>query len=275
MNQNTTIRPAAAFRGITGFKPSCGAIPRRGVLTQSPTLDTVGVFATEPEGAALLAECLFGHDTADSATTLAPRPALLEAARSEPPLAPVFALVRPPGWERADAELKAAFEELRDALGDQVFEVELPAPFKQAAAQRRIINVAEMARNYYRYGRDGADLLGAATRAALEEGDAVPARDYLSALDWGVVLNSALDEIFDRCDAILCPSALGPAPAGLSSTGDPIFNGLWTLCGTPAISLPLLTAENGLPMGVQLVGQRGNDARLLRTANWLYKWADG
>ncbi|MEL7462356.1 MAG: amidase family protein, partial [Pseudomonadota bacterium] len=74
-------------------------------------------------------------------------------------------------------------------------------------------------------------------------------------------------------DVILCPAAPGPAPEGLASTGNAIFNGLWTYLGTPAITLPLFEAENDLPMGVQLVGPRGNDARLLRSARWLQDWA--
>ncbi len=76
--------------------------------------------------------------------------------------------------------------------------------------------------------------------------------------------------MFDEYDAILTPAALGPAPA-IESTGSPIFCSTWSLLGTPAISLPLLASENGLPIGVQLVGRRGNDARLLRTARWLVK----
>lgn len=270
----SVIRPAA-FCGITGFKPTFGAIPRRGLLNQSQTLDTIGVFASDPEGAALLAACLFGHDSADSATTFAPRPDLLGAAQSEPPMKPVFALIRLPGWDAAHPDLKAGFAELQEVLGDQVFEVELPALFDDAVAHSKTINFAEMARNFYRYWRDGADLLGPATHEAIAAGNAIPARDYLAALDWRKIFNSALDEVFARCDAILCASAPGPAPEGISSTGDAIFNRLWTLCGTPAINLPLLSASNGLPMGVQLVGARDNDARLLRTANWLYKWADG
>ena len=82
-------------------------------------------------------------------------------------------------------------------------------------------------------------------------------------------IKASYDEIFERCDAILVPAALGPAPEGHASTGDSIFNGLWTLCGTPAVTVPLLQSETGLPMGVQLVGRRGDDARLLRTARWL------
>ncbi|MBL3566826.1 amidase, partial [Rhodovulum sulfidophilum] len=188
---------------------------------------------------------------------------------------PVFAFVRPPGWDRADPDTHAAFAELTAALGDQVFALDLPPAFEEAAPQRAKINMAEMARHYYRYDRDGRDLLGAETRDAIDKGANMPARDYLAALDWPRVLNAALDEIFTRCDAILCPAAPGPAPEGLGTTGDPIFNGLWTLCGTPAVTVPILTAGNGLPMGVQLVGPRGGDARLLRSAQWLYDWAAG
>ncbi|MCO6382693.1 amidase [Oceanicola sp. 502str15] len=266
----SVIRPAS-FCGITGFKPTFGAIPRRGVLMQSQTLDTLGVFATDPTGAALLADVLFGHDPADSATSPAPHPALERTALSAPPLPPVFAVVRPPGWEGAHDDLKEAFLALEEELGEQAFAVELPSLFDEAADQRARINFAEMSRNYYRYERDGADRLGAPTLEAIRKGAALPARDYLAALDWPGILNAGLDEIFSRCDAILCPAAPGPAPEGLASTGDAIFNGLWTLCGTPAVTLPLLTASNGLPMGVQLVTRRGEDGRLLRSARWLHE----
>ncbi len=268
----SVIRPAS-FCGVTGFKPSFGAIPRRGVLTQSPSLDTVGVFAADPSGTALLAETLYGYDAEDPATSPRPAPGLLATAEDKPPLPPVFAFVRPPGWDKADPELHAAFAEITEALGDQAFTVDLPDLFAEAIEARARINFAEMARHYHHYAKD-PDTLGTKTREAIDKGNAILARDYLSALDWPKVLNAALAEIFDRADAILTPAALGPAPKGLASTGDPIFNGLWTFCGTPAVTLPLLTSEAGLPMGVQLVGQAGYDGRLLRTANWLYNWAE-
>ncbi|WP_102106737.1 amidase [Oceaniglobus roseus] len=269
----SVIRPAS-FCGITGFKPTFGAIPRRGVLNQSPSLDTVGVFAADPTGAALLAEVLFGHDAADPATRPEPTPPLLKVAASEPPRPPVFAFVRPPGWDVAHPDLHDGFRELFDALGEQVFAAPLPSAFDAAADQRLRVNEAEMAYNFYPYWRDGKDRLGEPTVKAIESGNAVPARDYLSAKDYPKVLNAALDEIFRRCDAILCPAAPGPAPEGLGSTGNAIFNGLWTYCGTPCVTVPLLTSQDGLPMGVQIVAARGNDARLLRCANWLVNWAD-
>ena len=82
----------------------------------------------------------------------------------------------------------------------------------------------------------------------------------------------SLDDLFmQRYDAILTTPALGTAPKGHASTGDPAFCVVWTLLGMPAITLPLMQGENGLPLGVQLVGRKGYDARLLRTARWLEK----
>jgi Asp-tRNA(Asn)/Glu-tRNA(Gln) amidotransferase A subunit family amidase len=84
-------------------------------------------------------------------------------------------------------------------------------------------------------------------------------------------MSNALAGVFDEYDAILTPAAPGEAPRGLDSTGNPAFCTTWTYLGMPAVTLPLLRSEAGLPIGVQLVGRRGNDARLLRSAHWLVK----
>jgi aspartyl-tRNA(Asn)/glutamyl-tRNA(Gln) amidotransferase subunit A len=271
----SVIRPAA-FCGTVGFKPTFGSISRRGVLAQAPTLDTVGVLASDVPGAAMLADALFGHDPLDRSTSPAPPPRLFDAACSRPPLPPVFALVRTPFWDRATGDTSDALDELAGLLGEQCFAVDLPDLFAEADTVRQRIQFAELAKCYYRYVRRGAELLSPALQAVIEQGNATPVRDYIAALDWREVMNAALDEIFQRCDAILTPAAPGVAPAGLESTGDPIFNGLWTLAGTPAVTLPLFAREDGLPLGVQLVGRRGDDARLLRTAAWLSTFvADG
>ena len=92
---------------------------------------------------------------------------------------------------------------------------------------------------------------------------------YLDALDKSSRYAASLAEIFDQYDAIITPAAAGIAPEGLSATGDPAFCTLWTLTGLPALSLPLFAGESGLPIGLQLVGGLGRDARLLRTASAL------
>lgn len=264
----SVIRPAA-YCGVVGFKPTFGLIPRTGVLLQSPTLDTLGVFARSTEDAALLVEVLAGHDPADAATQPIPTPRLLATAQSKPPVIPMLAYVRLPGHDDADEDMRGAIDELVALLGDQCFEAPLPAAFNDADAIRKRINFAEMSKCYYGLERRGRAQMSPVLTAAIDEGKAVPVRDYLAALDWRNLLNVALEEIFERCDAILTLATTGPAPEGLDSTGSPIFNGVWTLCGTPAVTVPLFSAANGLPMGVQLVGRRGDDARLLRTARWL------
>lgn len=263
----SVIRPAS-FCGIVGMKPSFGLIPRTGILPQSPFLDTVGVFARSVADCALLAEVLCGHDPLDSATEPLAPPRMLATALSRVPVAPVFGLARIPGWDQAEPQMKQAVEELAALLGDQCFEVPLPK-LDDAAAIRQLINFAEMSKCYFALERRGRNQMSDVLKSAIDEGKSIPARDYISALDWREVVGAGLSVIFSRCDAILCPASLGPAPQGLADTGSSIFNGLWTLAGLPVVTLPLFMAESGLPMGVQLVGRRGDDARLLRTAYWL------
>ncbi|WBU52049.1 amidase [Paracoccus sp. SCSIO 75233] len=262
----SVIRPAS-YCGIIGFKPSFGLIGRSGVLTQSPFLDTVGGFARSLEDAALLVEAMAGHDPQDTASLPIPVPRLLGAAGDAPPLAPLLAVMTLPG---ATPVMEDALAELTDELGDRAARVDPPPGLAEADQIRRRINLAEMAKCYYPFERKGRDKLSDHLRTALDEGKDILARDYLSALDWRQVLNAGLEELLTRCDAILCPAATGPAPPlSEATTGSAAMNGPWTLCGVPALSLPLLHDENGLPMGVQLIGRRGEDARLMRVANWL------
>jgi len=264
----SVIRPAS-FCGVVGYKPTFGAIPRTGVLSQSPSLDTLGVFAQSVAGAALLAEPLFGQDTGDPASTALPVPRLRQTAESEPPVTPAIAFVRQPCWGEADAVTHDAFTELVASLGDLCTEVDLPAPFAEAIALRERVNNAEMAKAFYTYENRGRAQLSPGILAAIDDGKKVLARDYLAACDWPGVLNAGLDEIFERFDAIITPAAPGPAPISLVSTGRSIFNALWTFCGTPSVTIPVLETEDGLPIGVQIVQAKGDDARLLRTARWL------
>lgn len=264
----STIRPAA-YCGVFGFKPTHGLISRTGVLEQSRALDTVGVFGRSVEDIALLAQSITGYDEADPDSRVRARPRLLEVAGEEPPLDPMFAFVKSPVWETATEETRAAFAELSSFLGEQCDEVPLPDPFEQALDCHRTILCADLAKSFAHYHRAGADRLSETLREMIEEGQKILAVDYNRAIDWVAVLNAGLDQIFDRYDAILTPATAGTAPSGLESTGSPAFCTLWTLCGTPAITVPLMQGSDGLPLGVQLVGRRGDDARLLRTARWL------
>jgi Asp-tRNA(Asn)/Glu-tRNA(Gln) amidotransferase A subunit family amidase len=264
----SVVRPAS-FCGVYGLKPTHGLIPRYGIMKLSRTLDHVGVFARTLEDVALIAEQLIGHDERDPDTRLRARIPFCAVAAEEPPLPPLLAFVKGPAWERAEVETKEAFAELVGELGDRVVEVELPETTQRALDWHRTIMEAEMAANLDHEWQQGRDKLSESLRTRLARGREVSALDYQLALARIPLLQEGFGEIFERCDAILTPAAAGTAPNGLASTGDPSFCTLWTLLGMPALSLPLMQGANGLPLGVQLVGPRHGDARLLRTARWL------
>jgi Asp-tRNA(Asn)/Glu-tRNA(Gln) amidotransferase A subunit family amidase len=265
----SVIRPAA-FCGAYGFKPSHGLVPRTGILKLSRTLDHVGIFSRNLEDLALLAEELTGHDDGDPDTRPRARIPFRAVAAEEPPIPPVIGFIKTPHWDRVDAEAKEALGELVEALGATVEEIELFPSAAGAWAWHKTIMEAEMAANFEREWRDGRDKLSDKLRALIERGREVRAVDYQRALSMIAPMQESFEELFtQRYDAILTPAAPGTAPKGLDSTGDPSFCTLWTLTGLPALSLPLLRGSNGMPLGVQLVGRRHFDARLLRTARWL------
>ena len=265
----SVIRPAA-FCGVYGFKPTHGLIPRSGVLQLSRTLDHVGIFARGIEDVALLLEQLQGHDEGDPDTRPRARIPFQALAAEDPPIPPMLAFIKTPHWERADPDSKEAFGELMEALGDRAEEVELFPSAAEAWNWHKTIMEAEMAANLEREWRMGKDKLSGELRSLMERGRELPALEYQRALRSIAPVADSFDELFmERYDAILTPAALGTAPRGLGSTGDPSFCSLWTLLGMPALSVPLMQGANRLPLGVQLVGRRGFDARLMRTARWL------
>lgn len=267
----SVIRPAA-FCGVIGFKPTHGLVSRHGVLQLSRTLDHVGVFARTIDDIALLAEQLVSFDEHDPDTRPRARIPFLETAREEPPLAPMFALIKTSHWAHADEDCQKGFEELAEELGAQVEEVELFPSATEGWDWHRTILGAELTVNLQREWERGRDRLSPQLCEQIERGQQVNAADYLRARRCADAARESLVELFEqRYDAILTPTAPGAAPKGLASTGDPTFCSLWTLLGMPAITLPLMSSGNGLPIGVQLVGPRGGDARLLRTAQWLMK----
>ena len=252
-----------------GFKPTHGLIPRHGVLPLSRTLDTMGVFARTLDDVALLAELLVGFDDRDPDSRPRARMPFREVVAEEPPVTPMFALIRTSRWDRTTDDTREAFRELAELLGDRLEEVELTLS-DEAFEWHRVIMEAEMAASLDREWETGRDRLSDQLRIQLGRGREVRALDYQLARARASAFEEGLVELFQqRYDAILTPAAPGEAPRGLDSTGDPSFCTLWTLAGMSALTLPLMQGANGLPIGVQLVGPRYGDARLLRTARWL------
>jgi len=264
----SVIRPAS-FCGVFGFKPSHGLIPRTGVLKQSPLLDTIGTFARSIEDIALLTEALITSDPGDTHTKARARPPLSETFNQEPPMTPRIGFAKTAVWDQADEATQEAFAELIELLGDDCIDLPLTEHFDETIAMHKKIMCADLAKNLALYYKRDKSKLTNILCEMIEFGQTVSAVDYNTAIDGRELLNAGLNSVFDFYDFIITPASAGEAPVGLDTTGNPAFNSLWTLCGTPAISLPLMDGPTGLPLGVQVVGPRGDDARLLRNANWL------
>jgi Asp-tRNA(Asn)/Glu-tRNA(Gln) amidotransferase A subunit family amidase len=264
------VRPAS-YCGVIGFKASHGSISRYGVLHQSWHLDQVGVFAKTIEDVALLSEVIMIFDSRDPSMKPQARPPLRELALQIPPTPPRIAFVKSPVWHHADKETQAAFADLIHLLSDNVEEIELPAIFDEAIELHRIIMEADLAISFAKEYEHGRTQLSATLREMIERGQKVLAVEYNDSIGKVPLLSAAIEKILKCYDAIVTPASTGQAPHGLESTGSPIFCTIWTLCGLPAISLPLLKGSAGLPLGVQLVGRKCNDGLLLRTGNWLMK----
>ena len=182
---------------------------------------------------------------------------------------PRLAVVKTPIWDETGPEAREAIQELASHLGEHAEEFALPESAREAWTWHGIVMEAEMAAGLAAEYEKGRDRLSESLRKQLERGRTHTAFDYQRALARIPQVTNGLDPIFDRYDAILTPAAPGTAPQGLESTGSPRFCTLWTFAGMPALNVPVLQGDSGLPLGVQLVGRRGDDTRLLRLARWL------
>jgi Asp-tRNA(Asn)/Glu-tRNA(Gln) amidotransferase A subunit family amidase len=264
------IRPGA-FCGVFAMKPTHGQVPRTGVLPLSRTLDHIGPFARSIEDLALALDIIAGFDSEDPDTRPIASHNHSRIAAEDFPLPPRFAFVPTPAWNKADAATHEAFEGLAEELGENCFKFDLPERYAAAWDAQRVIMATEMAHNLGRIVDKGGELISKTTRDLIEEGRKTTAVRYLAAVADAEPLRQGLDQLFQQeCTAIITPAAPGVAPKG-SATGNPAFCTLWTYLGLPAITIPLMTSEGGMPLGVQLVGPSGDDARLLRTARALVK----
>ena len=250
------IRPAA-FCGAVGYKPSYGTLPRVGVKMISDSLDTVGAFARSVQDVALFVSALAGRNFF---------PFDEGKARFK------LAICLTPQWPAALPETQKLFEALparMQARGATAGTLSLPAAFDGLAEAQGTIWDFEMARcladEYRRY----PDLIRERLRQQLAGGWTIPPARYDAAQALARACRRQLDGALGDFDALVVPSAPGEAPAGLEATGDPVFNRLWSLLHTPAIHVPLGEGPNGLPLGVQVVGRIGDDARALACARWI------
>jgi amidase len=257
----SVLRPAA-FCGVVGFKPGFGRWNRTGIKPHADSLDTAGALATTLEDIELLDAVMTG------------RPATLEhdAEVLQRLSAPRIGLCRTHLWDQAAAETVEAIEDAASRLaaaGASISEVALPTGFGEITRWRRLLASRERALAMTDEWHRHRILLSPILRQGIEQGLAVDGARYAEALAFTLDQRVRSATLFDDCDILLTPCAMGEAPTGLESTGDPRFQEIWTLLHLPALSLPTHRGPRGMPVAIQLVGQRQDDQRLIALARWV------
>lgn len=266
----SVIRPAS-FCGVFGFKPSRGELPRTGVWEQSPSLDQMGLFAQSIEELALIGEIMTGDDGQDASCRGHAFRQWHSVAMSEPPKAPRFGFMRTPWWSQVAPDAQRACEAFVDRHSGNIDWIEMPAGFERVVQWHETVNDVELACALHFEYLHHKEALSAALQQRLHKAQSITAAEYLFAKSRMAYVTQAFDDVFAQYDAILTPAALGSAPLGLASTGNPIMQTVWTFGGLPAVSLPLLTVADGMPLGVQAIGAFQTDARLLRSCRHLVR----
>ena len=264
------IRPAS-YCGVVGYKPSYGLISRNGVLKVSDKLDTMGVFGKTVKDVALLAKTLIKKDLHDTSTVHYSADGMLDACEEGPVFEPKFIFYKTSKWKNINKKSQQAFEFLIKNFKKNIEVFDTPSYFEDIPKNHQIIHEVDMANNMQVYFKKDKTKLSKELREAIVRGLKYSGKEYADAIDFMKQSYESYKEVFEDYHGIITPSSSGVADKGLKSTGSADFQKIWTYLGLPAISLPLLTGENDLPLGVQLVGDKLDDLRFLGAANWLEK----
>ena len=268
--KGSIIRPAS-YCGVVGYKPSFGLISRNGVLKQSSKLDHIGVFGKNVLDVALISKAIIKKDLYDKDTIHYSAENMIEECKKEPHFDPKFIFYKTKSWKKIDRESQKAFEFLIKKFKKDIEVFDEPSYFQDIHNYHQIIHETDMANSFQKFYKNSKKKLGKNLVEAIERGMKYSASQYTEAVDFMERSYRSYSEVFEDYHGVITPSSTGVADKGIKSTGSPEFCTIWTYMGLPAVSLPLLTGENNLPLGVQLVGDKLDDLRFLGTANWLEK----
>jgi len=248
------IRPAS-FCGVIGFKPSFDRISKKGIIPVSPSLDHVGFFVNDIEGAKLIASLLLTGWKSKVYYTK-----------------PVLGIPEGPFLEHTSKKGMLHFDNICEHLIKNEFEIErirIMPDFSEICKKHNLIMAAEFAMVHSKWFVNFGELYRPKTKELIKKGKLIPKKSLIKALEERSKLRNKLIHAMESSDIDLwiSPAALGPATKGLESTGDPIMNLPWTHSGLPALNLPVGLSKNGLPMGLQVVAKWYSDEALL---SWSY-----
>lgn len=247
---SSTVRPAA-YCGVVGFKPSVGRLPVDGVIPNTPTLDTIGLFTSDVAGMRHAAAVLCDDWSTDSDERAA-----------------VLGVPTGPFLRSAEREGLAAFEhhcaQLR-AAGFDVREVPAMEDFGLITQLLFVIQSYEIRRVHADwFGRHSA-LYRDRTASAVQRGRGIDEDSYQLALRGRAAFRESVQQAMSQAgvDMWICPAAPGTAPRGLENPGNPVMCVPWSLAGMPDLTVPAGNGDNGMPLGLQCVGRIGDDEQLL------------
>jgi len=243
--RGSMIRPAS-YCGITGFKPTHDLLPMEGVLPFAKSEDTLGLYTHTPTDMLALWKAL-GHP---------------EGGEEQ------FSFGAPEPIPECEPEMANAFRQSLSLLrraGVSIKTVDISQMLKKLEAANDLITTYEGARFHEARLKEFGDRLDQPVAALVRDGLKISTERYDEATGHVSDSRVRIAEIFKSTPVILTPAATGPAPLGLSTTGDPAMNAPWSALGTPAISIPMPIAS-GLPLGFQMTADLGQDSRLIRAA---------
>jgi Asp-tRNA(Asn)/Glu-tRNA(Gln) amidotransferase A subunit family amidase len=251
----SVIRPAS-FCGVAAIKPSYRMLPTVGVKCVAWTLDTVGLFAADVE------------DVARGLAAITGRPELLAGPLKAPRIAIVTQDFAGKAEEEGTKALRIAANAAEKA-GASVDELKMPDVIAEAWRIHTPVQQFEAHQAFAWEYRENYDAMPPLLRGRLDDSKNISPREYDEARAIATKARGVLSDIFREVDVVVALSAMGPAPKGLDWTGEPAFNRLWTLMGTPCVNVPTYVASGNLPVGVQVIADYGDDAKALAGARFL------
>ncbi len=268
----STLRPAS-YNGCVGFKPTYGRISRYGVMPLAWSLDHVGIIVRSVEDAALLLQAMAGHDPNDPSSSERAADDYVSGLDSLPK-PPRIGLLRGYFLEECDEETRRSTEAMVAKLaqaGAVVEEAKMPESFVMGRVAQRIVSNVETASYHEENMRQSPEAYAPGLRRSIQVGLTIPGTYYLQAQRLRRRFRLDMEQVASRYDVLLTPSTPAPAPKGITTTGNAMFQAPWTFTGLPALSVPSALSQAGLPMGVQLIASPFQEAHLLQVGRWCEK----
>jgi aspartyl-tRNA(Asn)/glutamyl-tRNA(Gln) amidotransferase subunit A len=257
-----SITRPASYCGVAGLKPTYGCVSTEGVLPLATSMDHVGPMARCVDDLSILFQTIANLGKSEGAID----GHRLKQLRHLPRLGCAGGIFD----ELATPVMRSMMTKVRGLLktkGARIEEFALPADFAEVLPRHRTVMAVEAAAYHQRRLRRHPEDYLPKIRSLLEEGIACPPAEYVRCKEHQAGLSQQMENCLQSIDALLLPATTGPAPDA-ATTGDPAFNSPWSYTGLPSVSIPAGWTDDGLPLGIQIIGRKFDEDKLLAIAAW-------